>query len=349
MSLNRERELVQTDVPKVSVAPMMQRTDRHFRYLMRLLSNRTLLYTEMVTAGAILHGDVAFHLGYSEQEHPIALQLGGDDPVQLAECAKVAQGFGYDEINLNVGCPSDRVQRGSFGAILMLRPQQVRACVQAMHDATDLPITVKHRIGVDEVDSYEDLLRFVEVVSESPCVRFSVHARKAWLSGLSPKQNRTIPPLRYDDVYRLKQAHPELCIEINGGITTMEEIKMHLAHVDAVMIGRAAYDNPMLFASVDAEIFGAATGSIDEFEAARAMLPYAESWVKGGGRLHHISRHMLALFQGQPGARAWRRTLTEASTDATGGVDPLIRALEGISNTRAKGELFEEKSIAGIN
>jgi tRNA-dihydrouridine synthase A len=349
MSLNLDRHLVETDIPKVSVAPMMQRTDRHFRYLIRLLSKRTLLYTEMVTAGAILHGDVAFHLGYSEPEHPIALQLGGDDPEQLARCAQVAQEFGYDEINLNVGCPSDRVQRGSFGAVLMLRPHRVRACVQAMHDATDLPITVKHRIGVDEVDSYEDLLRFVETVSQAPCIRFSVHARKAWLSGLSPKQNRTVPPLRYDDVYRLKADHPDLCVEINGGITTMAQIKTHLEYVDAVMIGRAAYDNPMLFAAVDAEIFATTTKSIDELEAARAMLPYAESWIKNGGRLHHISRHMLALFQGQPGARAWRRTLTEASTDPKGGVDPLLRALDGISNTQARREFFEENGVAGIN
>lgn len=335
-------------MPKVSVAPMMQRTDRHFRYLMRLISQRTLLYTEMVTAGAILHGDVDFHLGFSHAEHPISLQLGGDDPKQLAQCAHTAQMFGYDEVNLNVGCPSDRVQRGSFGAILMLRPDRVRECVQAMYDATDLPITVKCRIGVDEVDQYEDLLRFVDVVAQAPCVRFSVHARKAWLSGLSPKQNRTVPPLRYEEVYRLKRHFPGLCVEINGGVRTMEEIHTHLQHVDAVMIGRAAYDDPMLFAQVDTAVYGEATAVVTELDVARAMLPYAESWVENGGRLHHISRHMLALFQGQPGARAWRRTLTEASTDPNGGVDPLKRALDGITNHPGRALFFEENNVAGI-
>ena len=277
------------------------------------------------------------------------IRLVGDDPEQLAQCALKAQAFGYDEVNLNVGCPSDRVQRGSFGAILMLRPERVRDCVQAMHDATDLPITVKCRIGVDEVDQYEDLLRFVEVVSQAPCFRFSVHARKAWLSGLSPKQNRNVPPLRYEEVYRLKRHFPDLCVEINGGVRTMAEIQTHLQHVDAVMIGRAAYDNPMLFARVDTEIFGEQKSVITEMDVAQAMLPYAQAWVKGGGRLHHISRHMLALFQGQPGARAWRRTLTEASTDPHGGVDPLVRALDGIAHHRARTVFFEENNPAGIN
>ena len=326
----------------------MQRTDRHFRYLMRLISARTLLYTEMVTTGAILHGDQRFHLEYSDAEHPISLQLGGDDPTQLAACAKLALSYGYDEVNLNVGCPSNRVQRGSFGAILMLRPERVRDCVQAMSDATGMPTTVKHRIGVDEVDQYEDMLRFVEIVSEAPCVRFSVHARKAWLNGLSPKENRTIPPLRYPEIYRLKKVHPDLEIEINGGVRTLEDMHEHLRHVDGVMIGRAAYDNPMLFARVDQEIYGESAQIRNEFDVACAMLPYARDWVAGGGRLHHISRHMLALFQGQPGARAWRRTLTQASTDPTGGVDPLIRALDGISRARAD-EFFEEKSSMGIN
>ena len=231
----------------------------------------------------------------------------------------------------------------------MLRPDQVRQCVQAMHDATDLPITVKCRIGVDEVDEYDDLLRFVDVVAQAPCIRFSVHARKAWLSGLSPKQNRTVPPLRYEDVYRLKRHYPNLCVEINGGVKTMNDIKAHLEHVDAVMIGRAAYDNPMLFARVDSEIFGTSTSVTSEMDVAQAMLPYAEAWVKNGGRLHHISRHMLALFQGQPGARAWRRTLTEASTDPKGSVDPLIRALDGIANHPARTLFFEENDSVGIN
>ncbi len=318
---------------KVSVAPMMQRTDRHFRYLMRLISSRVHLYTEMVTTGALLHGDVNFHLGFSREEHPIALQLGGDDPMQLARCARLAESYGYDEVNLNVGCPSDRVQRGSFGAILMLRPERVRDCVQRMHDACNLPITVKHRIGVDEVDQYEHLLRFVDIVSEAPCARFSVHARKAWLSGLSPKQNRNIPPLRYDEVYRLKQERPDLTIEINGGIQTVDAMCTHLERVDGVMIGRAAYDNPMIFADVDHQIYGApSTLKLTDFSIAEQMLPYAERWIRDGGRLHHISRHMLALFQGQPGARTWRRTLTEAGSDPTGSSDPLKRALDFMAN-----------------
>ena len=310
---------------------MMQRTDRHFRYLMRLISHQSFLYTEMVTTGALLHGDVDFHLGFSTEEHPIALQLGGDNPVHLAQCAQLAESYGYDEVNLNVGCPSNRVQKGSFGAILMLRPERVRDCVQKMHDACGLPITVKHRIGVDEVDQYDDMRRFVDVVSEAPCARFSVHARKAWLSGLSPKQNRTVPPLRYDEIYRLKRERPDLCIEINGGIGTLDAIKAHLAHVDGVMIGRAAYDNPMLFSTIDRVIYGAEKSTVNDFSIAEQMLPYAEDWIASGGRLHHISRHMLALFQGQPGARAWRRILTEAGSDPNGSSDPLKKALDFMS------------------
>lgn len=310
---------------------MMQRTDRHFRYLMRLISRQSFLYTEMVTTGALLHGDVDFHLGFSAEEHPIALQLGGDNPVHLAQCAQLAESYGYDEVNLNVGCPSNRVQKGSFGAILMLRPERVRDCVQKMHDACGLPITVKHRIGVDEVDQYDDMRRFVDVVSEAPCARFSVHARKAWLSGLSPKQNRTVPPLRYDEIYRLKRERPDLLIEINGGIGTLDEIKAHLAHVDGVMIGRAAYDNPMLFSTIDRVIYGAEKSTVNDFSIAEQMLPYAEDWIASGGRLHHISRHMLALFQGQPGARAWRRILTEAGSDPNGSSDPLKKALDFMS------------------
>ena len=310
---------------------MMQRTDRHFRYLMRLISHQSFLYTEMVTTGALLHGDVGFHLGFSAAEHPIALQLGGDNPIQLAQCAQLAESYGYDEVNLNVGCPSNRVQKGSFGAILMLRPERVRDCVQQMHDACGLPITVKHRIGVDEIDQYDDMRRFVDVVSEAPCARFSIHARKAWLSGLSPKQNRTVPPLRYDEIYRLKRERPDLFIEINGGIGTIDEIKSHLTHVDGVMIGRAAYDNPMLFSTIDRVIYGAEKSAVNDFSIAEQMLPYAEDWIACGGRLHHISRHMLALFQGQPGARAWRRILTEAGSDPNGSSDPLKKALDFMS------------------
>ncbi len=240
----------------VSVAPMMDRTDRHFRYFMRQITRRTLLYTEMVTMNAILHGDRESLLGYSEEEHPIALQLGGDDPGKLAECAKIAEDWGYDEVNLNVGCPSDRVQKGRFGACLMAYPDVVARSVEAMREACGLAVTVKHRIGVDDLDQYEDMKRFVETVARAGCDRFSVHARKAWLQGLSPKENREVPPLRYEDVYRLKDEFRDLKIEINGGIKTLAETKTHLERVDAVMIGRAAYDNPYVFAEVDREIFG---------------------------------------------------------------------------------------------
>lgn len=317
--------------PIISLAPMMQRTDRHFRYMLRLITKRTLLYTEMVTAGAILHGDADFHLAYSHSEHPLALQLGGDDPEKLARCARQALRYGYDEVNLNVGCPSDRVQRGAFGAVLMRTPEIVRDCVTRMHEASGLPVTVKHRIGVDELDHYDHMKRFVDVVSESPCVRFSVHARKAWLKGLSPKQNREVPPLRYPEIYRLKRERPDLCIEINGGITELEQIKSHLQYVDGVMIGRAAYDTPMLFARVDQEIFGENRASVTDLDVALKMLEYAEDWVAKGGRLHHISRHMMALFQGRPGARSWRRALSNAAIDPTGSTRPLRNAIDLIN------------------
>ena len=222
---------------------------------MRLISAHTLLYTEMVTCAAVLNGDREHLLGFDRAEHPIALQLGGDDPAALAECARTAAGFGYDEINLNVGCPSDRVQSGNFGACLMREPKRVAACVAAMRAAVELPITVKHRIGVDELDRYEDMVDFVDIVAAEGCDRFSVHARKAWLSGLSPKQNRTIPPLRHHDVYRLKRERPELPIEINGGVLSLDEVAAHLEHVDAVMIGRAAWDHPWMFAEVDRRFF----------------------------------------------------------------------------------------------
>ncbi|HLT37048.1 MAG TPA: tRNA dihydrouridine(20/20a) synthase DusA, partial [Enhygromyxa sp.] len=242
-------------VRAVSVAPMMDRSDRHFRRLMRLISEHTLLYTEMVTCAAVAHGDREQLLGLDPGAHPTALQLGGDDPAALAECARIAAALGYDEVNLNVGCPSDRVQSGNFGACLMREPERVADCVAAMRAAVELPITVKHRIGVDELDRYEDMLRFVDIVAAAGCDRFTVHARKAWLSGLSPKQNRTIPPLRYADVHRLERERPELVIEINGGVRSLDEVAEQLEHVDAVMIGRAAWDDPWLFADVDRRFF----------------------------------------------------------------------------------------------
>lgn len=297
----------------ISVAPMMERTDRHFRYLMRLISRRTLLYTEMVTMHAIMHGDKHQHLDFNREEQPVSLQLGGDDPETLARCALIAKEWGYDEINLNVGCPSPRVKRGNFGACLMTQPDLVARCLDAMREATpDLPVTVKHRIGVDDLDTYEHMLRFVDTVAQhSACTRFSVHARKAWLDGLSPKENRTIPPLRYEEVYRLKQDRPHLTIEINGGVRTMQEVRDHLRHVDAVMIGRAAYDDPFLFATVDEELYGEPARTVSRAEVVEAMIPYIERHIARGGRHNHVTRHMLTMFAGRPGGRAWRRHISE--------------------------------------
>ena len=235
---------------------MMDWTDRHYRFFMRQLTKRTLLYTEMVTTGALLFGNKARHLDYSQEELPLALQLGGDDPKALAECAQLAEAWGYSEVNLNVGCPSSRVQNGNFGVCLMAQPELVARGVAAMREAVSIPVTVKHRIGVDELDRYEDMARFVGIVSEAGVERFTVHARKAWLKGLSPKENRTIPPLRYEDVYRLKREFPHLSIEINGGVKTFEEVREHLEHVDAAMLGRAAYETPYLFATADQEFYG---------------------------------------------------------------------------------------------
>jgi tRNA-dihydrouridine synthase A len=292
---------------------MMQRTDRHFRVLMRHITRRTLLYTEMVTTGAILHGNRERYLEFSSIEHPISLQLGGDDPEDLARCASIAEDYGYDEVNINIGCPSDRVQKGRFGACLMSEPNRVADAVAAMRNEVKIPVTVKHRIGIDDLDRYEDMLNFVETVAAAGADRFSVHARKAWLQGLSPKENRNIPPLRYGDVYRLKRDCPALVVELNGGVRTIDEMNTHLDHVDAVMVGRAAYDNPMLFATVDERFFGSEPESpCDGHSVVEAMMPYMEKWISKGGRLNHITRHMLMLFHGQPGGRKWRRCLGEA-------------------------------------
>lgn len=314
---------------------MMDYTDRHCRYFLRQISRRTLLYTEMVTTAAILRGGQGLcpeHrqklLGFSLEEKPVALQLGGDDPADLAECAKIGEDWGYDEINLNVGCPSDRVQNGHFGACLMARPQRVADCVLQMRQAVSIPVTVKHRIGIDDRDRYEDLAEFVRIVAEAGCQRFTVHARKAWLSGLSPKENRTIPPLRYDLVYRLKQEFPEYCIEINGGITTLEQIKEHLNLLDAAMIGRAAYDNPYLLASVDQEIYGEDLNTPTRSEIVGRMLPYIDQWVHQGLKLHTISRHLLNLFRGQARNRAWKRYISENACLPDAGVKTIETALE---------------------
>lgn len=292
----------------LSIAPMMDRTDRHFRALMRTITRRTLLYTEMVTTGAVLRGPRARLLAYSPAEHPIALQLGGDEPQQLAECARIAEDLGFDEVNLNVGCPSDRVQSGQFGACLMLRPERVAESVAAMRGAARLPVTVKHRIGVDEVDRYEDMLRFVDIVAAAGCARFSVHARKAWLSGLSPAQNREIPPLRYEEVYRLKAERPTLRVEINGGVRDLDAAEALLRRVDAVMIGRAAWDTPMLFAEADRRFYGA-NSSPSLSDVLAEILPYALDRVREGESPSMVTRGWAGLLVGVPGAGAWRRGL----------------------------------------
>ncbi|ELR98287.1 tRNA dihydrouridine(20/20a) synthase DusA [Gloeocapsa sp. PCC 73106] len=290
---------------------MMDRTDRHFRYFIRLITRHTLLYTEMITTGAIIYGDRSKFLGFDLAEKPLSLQLGGDNPEQLAACARIAQDWGYDEVNLNVGCPSPRVQSGNFGACLMLNPSLVATAVEKMTKAVTIPVTVKHRIGVDDRDRYEDLTQFVQTVAEAGCSRFTVHARKAWLKGLSPKENRSIPPLRYDLVHRLKRDFPHLYIEINGGITKLSEIQEQLELVDAVMIGRAAYDHPYFLATVDREIYGAQYKPPTRPEIVAQMLPYIENCLNSGFSLNSISRHLLHLFTGEPGSRAWKRYISE--------------------------------------
>ncbi|TWA87705.1 tRNA-U16,U17-dihydrouridine synthase [Azospirillum brasilense] len=309
----------------LSVAPMMELTDRHCRSFHRLLSKNTLLYTEMVTTGAVLHGDRERLLGYDAAEHPVALQLGGSDPAELAACARIAEEWGYDEVNLNVGCPSDRVQSGRFGACLMAEPDLVARLVGAMREAVSIPVTVKSRIAIDEMEEWPTLDQFVRTVSAAGCTHFIVHARKAWLKGLSPKENRDIPPLRYDLVHRLKQENPQLTIAINGGIRTLDEAEGHLATLDSVMIGRAAYETPYILADADRRLFGGEPGP-DRYAVVEAMAAYAEERMRQGAPLSAITRHMLGLFQGLPGARAWRRHISENAHLPGAGPEVLLRA-----------------------
>ncbi|GMG87302.1 tRNA dihydrouridine(20/20a) synthase DusA [Biformimicrobium ophioploci] len=313
---------------KFCTAPLMDWSDRHCRYLWRRFSRHALLYTEMVTAGAILHGDQPRHLDFNESEHPLALQLGGSDPAQLAECARIAERWGYDEINLNCGCPSDRVQSGRFGACLMQEPQTVADCMKAMQDAVSIPVTVKHRIGVDDMEDYPGLVGFVDTVAEAGVSTFIVHARKAWLQGLSPKENREVPPLDYEMVYRLKRERPDLEIVINGGINSIEECHQHLQHVDGVMLGRAAYQTPILLGQVDREFFEPAADIVTPIEVAQQMLPYIEAQLQQGQQLKYITRHMMGLFQGVPGARRFRRHLSENAVKPGAGPEVLEQALE---------------------
>lgn len=296
---------------RLSVAPMMDRTDRHMRFFLRLLSRRTLLYTEMVTAMALAHGDVERHLAFDPREGPVALQLGGSDAKQLAHAASLAESFGYREINLNVGCPSDKVQTGRFGACLMAEPDLVAELCAAMIAATELPVTVKTRIGIDNKDSYAELVAFVERIAAVGVTSFTIHARKAWLTGLSPKENREIPPLDYPRVHQLKRDFPHLEIVLNGGVRTLEDTQAQLAHVDGVMIGRAASDNPYILASADAEIFGEPTPAPTRRAVVDGLMAYAEELAARGVPFHRLGRHVHGLFAGQPGGRLWRRVLSE--------------------------------------
>lgn len=307
---------------------MLDWTDRHCRYFLRQITRHTVLYTEMITTGALLHQAPGRFLDYHPEEHPLVLQLGGSDPDALARCAQLAAEWGYDEINLNVGCPSDRVQNGRFGACLMAEPGLVAECVAAMREAGVMPVTVKHRIGIDEQDNYDALCQFVEQVAQSGCETFIVHARKAWLKGLSPKENREIPPLRYDVVYRLKRDFPALGIVINGGVKTLQAAADQLEHLDGVMIGREAYTNPWLLADADQRVFEAPAGrAVSRPDIVEKMLPYIESALTQGVPLNRVTRHMLGLFQGQPRARSWRRHLSEHAHKGQAGVEVVEQAL----------------------
>ena len=313
---------------RLSIAPMLDWTNRDYRYFMRLITKHSLLYTEMVTTGALLYGDnLPRFLGHDASEQPVALQLGGSDPTDLAACAKLGEELGYREINLNVGCPSDRVQSGRFGACLMGEPALVAECVAAMQAVVDIPVTVKTRLGIDEQDSYEFLAEFIETVSEAGCEHFILHARKAWLSGLSPKQNRDVPPLDYRRVMQIKQDFPDLKIMLNGGVQTLDEARQHLQQVDGVMMGRAAYHDPYCLAAVDKDLFDDDHAVLSRHDVVHAMLPYIEKRLTEGRGLKTITRHMLGLFQGQAGAKIWRRTISEQAHIKGAGIEVVERAL----------------------
>lgn len=318
----------------LSVAPMMDRTDRHCRYLLRLVAPRVHLYTEMVTTGALLHGDVARHLEFHPAEHPVALQLGGCEPAAMATCARLAERWGYDEVNINVGCPSDRVQGGRFGACLMAEPDTVAACVAAMREAVDLPVTVKHRIGIDNQDDYPALRDFVGRVGEAGCRTFIVHARKAWLQGLSPRENREKPPLRHDLVHALKRELPDYEIITNGGLTTPQNIAEQLPHVDGVMLGRAAYQDPWLLADLQHRVLAGDSGPADRREVVRRYMAYMETELARGTRLQAMARHLLGLFQGVPGAKAWRRHISENAPRSGAGVEVIAEAFDRVAPER---------------
>jgi tRNA-dihydrouridine synthase A len=311
---------------RFSVAPMMDCTDRHFRYLARLISKQTLLYTEMITSAALVHGDREYLLGFDVSEHPLALQLGGSKIDEMTEAAELAETYGFDEININCGCPSDRVQSGRFGACLMLEPELVAENVKALQKACNLPITIKSRIGVDENDSYEELVHFVESNAVAGCKTFIIHARKAWLSGLSPKQNRQVPPLNYQHVYRLKQDYPELEIIVNGGINSLAETAEHLNYVDGAMMGREVYRNPYILSEIDAQFYGGGGGVVTREKILQQYMEYCARQLASGTRMHHLARPVIGLFHGEPRSRLWRQYISEQAHKHSSGVEVLEQA-----------------------
>ena len=331
---------------KISVAPMMDWTDRHDRYFLRCISKHTMLYTEMVTTGAVIHGDKERLIGFDPSEQPLAIQLGGSDPADLAKSAKIAEQWGYNEVNLNVGCPSDRVQSGKFGACLMAEPELVRDCLKAMIDAVSIPVTVKTRIGIDRLDSFDELHQFVSIVKESGCNVFIIHARKAWLDGLSPKQNRDVPPLCYDRVYKIKETFPELEIIINGGIKTLEECEEHLKYVDGVMIGREAYHNPYMLIDVDQQFYQDAHDKPSRDDVVNSIFPYIEQHLKSGGKLGQVTRHILGLFQSKPGSRYFRRVISEQGHKRGAGIEVLENALAAM---REQNDIIQSRLVKMTN
>lgn len=312
------------------VAPMLDWTDRHERYFLRLLSHHAWLYTEMLTTGAVIHGDRDYLLGFDASEHPVALQLGGSDPAEMAQSARIGADYGYDEININVGCPSDRVQSGQFGACLMAQPELVAECVAAMKAKVSVPVTVKSRVGIDHDDSYESLAQFVSVIAQAGCETFIIHARKAWLQGLSPKENRETPPLQYETVFQLKQDFPQLEFIINGGIADLAQAHDLLASVDGVMLGRRIYHEPWLLTQVDELFYQSSGEALTREEVVRRFVPYMETWLGRGVKLSSMTRHILGLYQGRPGARIWRRFLSENAHKQGAGAETVLAALDSV-------------------
>jgi tRNA-dihydrouridine synthase A len=312
---------------------MLDWTDRHERYFLRLMSRHAYVYSEMVTTGALIYGDRDRHLQFNQQEQPIVLQLGGSDPKDLAECAKMAQDYGYNEVNINVGCPSERVQKGAFGACLMAEPQLIAECVDAMCSAVSIPVSVKNRIGIDQQDEEQSLRQFIEIVSKAGCDTFIIHARKAWLKGLSPKENRDVPPLNYELVYQIKREYPQLEIIINGGIKTIESAQQHLQSVDGVMLGREVYHNPYLMIQVDAAFYGDnGKEMLSRKQILQQYFAYIEQQLGQGVYLKHMSRHLLGLFQGKPGARAWRRYISENAYKEGAGIEVLYKGMNMVGD-----------------